>query len=30
MDDFELLQAYASRRAEDAFTALTTRYINLV
>ena len=30
MDDFELLQAYASRRAEDAFTALTTRYIDLV
>ena len=30
MDDFELLQAYADRRAEDAFTKLTRRYINLV
>src|SRR5436190_1385231 len=30
MDDFELLQAYASRRAEDAFSALASRYINLV
>src|SRR5438876_3617671 len=30
MDDYELLQAYASRRAEDAFRSLTERYINLV
>lgn len=30
MDDFELLQAYASRRDEAAFAALTSRYLNLV
>jgi RNA polymerase sigma factor (sigma-70 family) len=30
MDDFELLQAYASQRNEDAFGALTGRYIDLV
>jgi len=30
MDDFDLIQAYVVRRAEDAFTALTARYINLV
>jgi RNA polymerase sigma factor (sigma-70 family) len=30
MDDFELLQTYATRRAEDAFSTLTGRYINLV
>jgi RNA polymerase sigma factor (sigma-70 family) len=30
MDDFELLEAYASRRDEAAFAALTTRYLNLV
>lgn len=30
MDDFDLLQAYASERAEDAFATLTARYLNLV
>src|SRR5262245_38860450 len=30
MDDFELLQAYASQRREDAFNQLTGRYIDLV
>lgn len=30
MDDFELLQAYASDRREDAFSTLTGRYLNLV
>ena len=30
MDDYELLQAYAARRAEDAFNALTERYMGLV
>src|SRR5437016_13775393 len=30
MDDFELLQLYASRKAEDAFRLLTERYVNLV
>src|SRR6266481_1004070 len=30
MDDFELLQAYASQRKEDAFNKLTGRYIDLV
>ncbi len=30
MDDFDLLQAYASRRDEGAFAALTERYLNLV
>src|SRR6266511_3068051 len=30
MDDYELLQSYASRRAEDAVRSLTERYINLV
>jgi len=30
MDDFELLQAYASQRNEDAFGTLTGRYIDLV
>jgi RNA polymerase sigma factor (sigma-70 family) len=30
MDDHELLQAYASRRTEDAFNALTERYLGLV
>ena len=30
MDDFDLLQAYASQRKEDAFNTLTGRYINLV
>ena len=30
MDDFELLQMYASRKAEDAFRSLTERYVNLV
>ena len=30
MDDFELLQLYASQKAEDAFRLLTERYVNLV
>ncbi len=30
MADYELLQAYASRRDEAAFSALTARYLNLV
>lgn len=30
MDDFELLQSYASRKAEDAFRSLTERYVNIV
>src|SRR3989442_14635191 len=30
MDDFELLQSYASRKTEDAFRSLTARYVNLV
>ena len=30
MDDFDLLQAYAFQRKEDAFNNLTGRYINLV
>src|SRR5438093_12024233 len=30
MDDFELLQAYASERKENAFNKLTGRYIDLV
>ncbi len=30
MDDFELLQAYASRGAEDAFSALVSRHFNRV
>src|SRR5262245_61784122 len=30
MDDFELLQAYASQGQEEAFNTLTGRYLNLV
>jgi RNA polymerase sigma factor (sigma-70 family) len=30
MDEFELLQSYAARKAEDAFRSLTERYVNLV
>jgi len=30
MDDYELLQAYARRQAEDAFATLVRRYVNLV
>ncbi len=30
MDDFELLQAYGKRQAEDSFAALVQRYINVV
>jgi len=30
MDDFELLQSYALRKAEDSFRSLTERYVNHV